>query len=126
MAHIRRRGMTYRVEIYQEGHRESSTHATRQSAKEWALEMEAELGRRLFSTVPGGGASSLSEGIKAKIPWSELPLNAAECGELWGITAEHFLSTVACRPGFPVRLTRKPATWKAGEVIEYRDSNRYR
>ncbi len=60
-----------------------------------------------------------------KLPWTELAMTADECGELWGITGAHFLETVACRPGFPDRLTRKPATWKAGEVVEYRDANRY-
>ena len=124
MSHIRRRGITYRVEIYREGHRESSTHTTRQSAKEWAQEVEAELGRRLFANVPGGGMQSLSEGVRSKIPWQELAMNAEECAELFGMTAEYFLRAVACKPTFPVRLTRKPATWKAGEVIEWRDSHR--
>jgi hypothetical protein len=63
-------------------------------------------------------------GAAEKIPWQELAMTAAECGELWGITPEHFLATIACKPTFPVRLTRKPATWKAGEVIEWRDRNR--
>jgi len=125
MAHIRRRGITYRVEIYRESHRESSTHPTRAGAKEWARGREAELESSLLSRVSGGGLAALSDGLRAKIPWSELPLNAAECAELWAISKEYFLETVACRPGFPVRLTRKPATWKAGEVIEYRDQNRF-
>lgn len=60
-----------------------------------------------------------------KIPWTELAMNADECGELFGVTGDYFLRTYACRPGFPARLTKKPATWKAGEVIEYRDSNRF-
>lgn len=60
-----------------------------------------------------------------KIPWQELAMTAEECGELWGVSGEHFLRTVACKPNFPARLTRKPATWKAGEVIAYRDRNRY-
>lgn len=64
-------------------------------------------------------------GLSDKLPWQELPLTAEECGELWAMTADHWLRTVACKPGFPVRLTRKPATWKAGEVIAYRDANRY-
>jgi len=62
--------------------------------------------------------------ISDKIPWQELALTAAECAELWGITPEHFLATIACKPDFPVRITRKPATWKAGEVVEWRDQNR--
>ena len=61
---------------------------------------------------------------REKIPWTELAMTAAECSELWGITPEHFLATVACKPTFPDRLTYKPATWKAGEVLEWRDANR--
>ena len=64
-------------------------------------------------------------GAAEKIPWQELAMTADECGELFGVSAEHFLRTYACKPGFPVRVTRKPATWKAGEVIAYRDSHRY-
>lgn len=60
-----------------------------------------------------------------KIPWTELAMSADECGELFGVTGDYFLRTYACRPGFPARLTKKPATWKAGEVIEYRDQNRF-
>ncbi|WP_046656358.1 hypothetical protein [Lysobacter capsici] len=45
--------------------------------------------------------------IADKIPWQKLALTAAECGELWGITPEHFLAAVACKPTSPVRLTRK-------------------
>lgn len=63
-------------------------------------------------------------GAAAKIPWEELPLNAKDCGELWDMTPEHWLATVACKPDFPERLTFRPATWRAGEVIEYRNTNR--
>lgn len=59
-----------------------------------------------------------------KLPWTELALSAEECAELWGVSKDHFLQRVACRPGFPSRLTFKPATWRAGEVVEYRNSNR--
>lgn len=62
--------------------------------------------------------------IADKIPWQELPLTAHECGELFGVTGEHFLATVACRPDFPARVTYKPATWLAGEVVEYRNEHR--
>lgn len=61
-----------------------------------------------------------------KIPWTELALSADECAELWGLTKEHFLATVACKPGFLARLTYKPATWRAGEVVDYRNANRVR
>lgn len=53
-----------------------------------------------------------------------MAISSTECAELWGITPEHFLVTIAYEPTFPVRITRKPATWKAGEVIEWRDQNR--
>lgn len=59
-----------------------------------------------------------------KIPWTELPLTAEECAALWCISPEHFLASVACQPDFPVRVTKKPASWLAGEVIEYRNANR--
>jgi hypothetical protein len=63
-------------------------------------------------------------GAAEKIPWQELPLNAKDCAELWEVSADHFLATIACLPDFPERLTYKPATWRAGEVIEYRNTNR--
>lgn len=48
MASIRRRGNTWRVELYKGGVRESSTFATKQQAAAWALQREAELiGARL-------------------------------------------------------------------------------
>ncbi|HEU4773164.1 MAG TPA: hypothetical protein VFS82_01385 [Lysobacter sp.] len=59
-----------------------------------------------------------------KIPWTELALTAKDCGELWHVTPEHFLAKIACLPGFPERLSNKPATWKAGEIIDWRDRNR--
>lgn len=48
MASIRRRGDTWRVELYKGGVRESGTFATKQQAAAWALQREAELiGARL-------------------------------------------------------------------------------
>lgn len=67
MTHIRRRGTTYRVEIYREDHREASTHAAPQSAREWALELEAELGRRLFSGSKAGPGQQPA-GVRSKVP----------------------------------------------------------
>ena len=58
------------------------------------------------------------------IPWTERAMTAKDCAELWHVSAEHFLARIACRPGFPERLSLKPATWKAGEVLEWRDNNR--
>lgn len=64
------------------------------------------------------------DSLAEKIPWQENSLNAAECAKLWEMSKEHWLATVACLPGFPERMTWKPATWKAGEVLEWRDANR--
>lgn len=62
--------------------------------------------------------------LAEKIPWQEMPLTAAECAQLWEMSPEWFLASVACLPTFPERMTAKPVTWKAGEVIEWRDANR--
>ena len=59
-----------------------------------------------------------------KVPREELPLTADECAELWGKCKDVFLREIACAPGFPQRMTYRPATWKVGEVLAYRDANR--
>ena len=43
MASIRRRGSTWRVELYKDGQRESATFPTKQQASAWAVQREAEL-----------------------------------------------------------------------------------
>lgn len=59
-----------------------------------------------------------------KIPPEELAVSAEECAELWGMSKEYWLRTIACQPGFPSRIARKPATWIVGEVLEWRRSHR--
>lgn len=59
-----------------------------------------------------------------KIPWEEFALNAEEVGKILGYEARTVLEVVACKPGFPVRLTMRPATWRAGDIVEWRDANR--
>lgn len=59
------------------------------------------------------------------IPWELRAIGVADVGILLGLSPRTVLETVACRPDFPVRLTMRPATWVAGEVLEWRDSNRY-
>lgn len=44
MASIRKRGATWRVELYRDGQRESGTFATKREATAWAQQREAELG----------------------------------------------------------------------------------
>lgn len=54
MASIRRRGTSYRVELYKDGHRESATFPTRRQAAAWALQREAEIaGKRLPNNTVG-------------------------------------------------------------------------
>jgi predicted DNA-binding transcriptional regulator AlpA len=59
------------------------------------------------------------------VPFALRAINATAVGELLGLTPRSVLETVACRPDFPVRLTMRPATWVAGEVLKWRESNRY-
>lgn len=44
MASIRKRGTSWRVEVYRDGTRESQTFPTKQQASAWAMQREAELG----------------------------------------------------------------------------------
>lgn len=61
----------------------------------------------------------------SSVPFELRAINAAAVGELLGLTPRSVLETVACRPDFPVRLTMRPATWVAGEVLKWRETNRY-
>lgn len=59
-----------------------------------------------------------------RVPFEELALSAAEVGDILGYSARTVVESVASRVGFPKRLTLHPATWRAGDVIEWRDLNR--
>lgn len=61
----------------------------------------------------------------SSVPFALRAINASAVGELLGLTPRTVLETVACRPDFPVRLTMRPATWVAGEVLKWRETNRY-
>lgn len=58
------------------------------------------------------------------IPWELRAIGAEEVGALRGLAPRTVLETVACRPDFPVRLTVRPASWVAGEIVEWRNANR--
>lgn len=58
------------------------------------------------------------------IPFELRAIDAEEVGSLLGLAARTVLETVACRPDFPTRLTMRPATWIAGEVLAWRNANR--
>lgn len=59
------------------------------------------------------------------IPWEERAIGAEEVGALLGLAPRTVLGKVACRPDFPSRLTARPATWIAREVLDWRDRNRH-
>jgi predicted DNA-binding transcriptional regulator AlpA len=61
-----------------------------------------------------------------QVPFKLRAIGAEEVGSLLGLAARTVLETVACRPDFPTRITMRPATWIAGEVLEWRRSNRRR
>lgn len=63
-------------------------------------------------------------GAAENIPFELRAIGADEIGALLGVAPRTFLETIACKPGFPVRLTMRPATWVAGEVLAWRDANR--
>lgn len=59
-----------------------------------------------------------------KIPYELRAIGAEEVGQLLGMAPRTVLETVACRPDFPVRISMRPATWIAGEILEWREANR--
>lgn len=63
-------------------------------------------------------------GAAEKIPFEEQAITGEECAKLWGMSMNYWLRTVACKPTFPKRLGRRPATWIIGEVLEWRRNNR--
>ena len=62
MASIRKRGQSWRVELYRGGQRESATFDTKREASAWALEREAELsGARLPDKSLADALTALAE-----------------------------------------------------------------
>jgi len=74
----------------------------------------------------GGDGTHLREtmGTAANVPFELRAIGAGEVGSLLGLAARTVLETVACRPDFPVRISMRPATWIAGEVLKWREANR--
>ena len=70
------------------------------------------------------GSAMTSDRPPTSVPFELQAIDAEAVGLLLGLAARTVLETVACRPDFPVRVSKKPATWVAGEVLEWRDSNR--
>ncbi len=65
-----------------------------------------------------------TEAQASSVPWELQAIDAEAVGLLLGLAARTVLEAVACRPDFPVRVSKKPATWVAGEVLVWRDANR--
>lgn len=61
---------------------------------------------------------------ESQVPFELRAINAEAVGELLGLAGRTVLETVACRPDFPKRVSMKPASWVAGEVLVWRDANR--
>lgn len=58
------------------------------------------------------------------IPFELRALNADQVGALLGCCGRQVLERIACRPDFPKRISLRPATWIAGEVLAWREANR--
>lgn len=58
------------------------------------------------------------------VPFELRAIDAEAVGLLLGLSPRTVLEKVACRPDFPVRVSMRPATWVAGEVLVWRDANR--
>lgn len=58
------------------------------------------------------------------IPFEELALNAEAAGKILGCAPRTVLEEHACKPGFPPRISHRPATWRAGDILAYRDAER--
>lgn len=60
----------------------------------------------------------------SEVPFELRAIDADTVGELLGLAGRTVLETVACKPDFPIRISMRPATWVAGEVLAWRDANR--
>ena len=63
-------------------------------------------------------------GAAEKIPFELQAIDAEAVGLLLGQSARTVLENIACRPDFPARVSLRPASWVAGEVLEWRDTAR--
>ena len=59
-----------------------------------------------------------------KIPFELQAIDAETVGLLLGQSARTVLENIACRPDFPKRVSLRPASWVAGEVLEWREQSR--
>ncbi len=58
------------------------------------------------------------------IPWELHAIPVAEVARLLGLAPRTVLESLAHRADFPPRVSSRPASWVAGEVIAWRDAQR--
>lgn len=58
------------------------------------------------------------------IPFELRAIDVDGVAGLLGLAPRTVLEKVACLPSFPDRLTTRPATWIAGDVLAWREANR--
>ena len=58
--------------------------------------------------------------MSEQVPFELRAIDAEAVGQLLGCAARTVLETIACRPDFPQRVSLRPATWVAGDVLAYR------
>ncbi len=58
------------------------------------------------------------------VPFELRAIRIDEVAQLIGLAPRTVLETLAPRPDFPVRVSMRPASWVAGEIIAWRDEQR--
>jgi predicted DNA-binding transcriptional regulator AlpA len=58
------------------------------------------------------------------VPFELRAIDAEAVGLLMGCAPRTVFETIACRTDFPKRVSLRPATWVAGEVLKWRNANR--
>ena len=56
--------------------------------------------------------------VREYVPLELLPWSAAECADYLGVSTNHFMRRIACRPDFPKRM-KFGKRWVAMDVIEW-------
>lgn len=62
--------------------------------------------------------------VPGTVPFELRAIHVAEVAQLLGLAPRTVLESIAQRPDFPARVSQRPASWVAGEVIAWRDAQR--
>lgn len=57
-----------------------------------------------------------------QIPFELRAIHVAEVAALLGLAPRTVLENVASRPDFPKRVSLRPASWIAGDILEWRSA----